>query len=234
LSFLSLDLSDGQVLKIGVRASKHAKRLRLVSGISGVEAIVPFNYDVGELENFISAKRDWIVKTSQYYGKLKERCGGYDPDTIYYLGSKYRFHIVKDRHTAVIVSESMRLITFHMPDRRKYKWQLQQWYKQQTAVIIRERLPMLASKLNLQYNKVSIKNQSSRWASCSKKKNLNFNLLLAAVPLEVIDYVIIHELMHLIELDHSPRFWQLVGAADPGYKKHKAWLTDYAPVIKVG
>jgi hypothetical protein len=234
LSFLSLDLADGKVLKIGVRASKRARRLRLVSGISGVEAIVPVNYSAGELENFIATKRDWIVKTSQYYGKLKERCGGHEPDTVYYLGSKYRFHVVKDRHTSVIVSEAMKLITFHVPDRRKYKGQVQEWYRQQTAAIIAERLQVLASRLNLQYNKVSIKNQRSRWASCSKKKNLNFNLLLAAVPPEVIDYVIIHELMHLIELDHSPRFWQLVGAADPEYKKHKEWLADYAPVIKIG
>jgi predicted metal-dependent hydrolase len=233
LSSLSLDLADGKVLKIGVRASKRARRLRLVSSISGIEAIVPVNYSASELENFIANKYDWIVETSQYYSKLKERCGGHDPDTVYYLGSKYRFHVVKDRHASVIVSEAMKLITFHVPDRRRYKGQVQEWYRQQTAAIIAERLPPLASRLNLQYNRVSIKNQKSRWASCSKKKNLNFNLLLAAVPLEVIDYVIVHELMHLVELDHSPRFWQLVGAADPGYKKHKEWLADYAPVVKI-
>jgi len=234
LSFLSLDLADGKVLKIGVRASRRARRLRLVSGISGVEAIVPVNYNAGELENFIASKRDWIAKTSRYYGKLKERCGGHDPDTIYFLGSRYRFHVVKDVRPSATVSEAMRWITFHVPDRRKYKRQVQEWYRQQTAAIIAERLPMLARKLNLQYNKVSIKNQRSRWASCSKKRNLNFNLLLAAAPFEVIDYVIIHELMHLIELDHSPRFWQLVAAVDPEYQKHKEWLADYAPVIKIG
>jgi len=231
---LSLDLADGKVLQIGIRASRRARRLRLVSGISGVEAIVPVNYNAAELDNFIASKRDWIAKTSQYYGKLKERCGGHDPDTIYFLGNKYRFHIVKDRRPSTTVSETMNMITFHVPDMRKHKKQLQEWYKQQTAAIIAERLSMLASRLNLQYNKVSIKNQRSRWASCSKKRNLNFNLLLAAVPPEVIDYVIIHELMHLIELDHSPRFWQLVAAADPEYKKHKEWLADYAPVIKIG
>ncbi len=101
-------------------------------------------------------------------------------------------------------------------------------------MIIAERLPVLANRLGFKYNKVSIKNQRSRWASCSKKGNLNFNLLLAAAPAEVIDYVIVHELMHLIEMGHSSRFWQLVENADPDYEKHREWLVSYAPVIKIG
>jgi len=62
---------------------------------------------------------------------------------------------------------------------------------------------------------------------------MNFTLLLAAATPEVIDYVIIHELTHLVEMDHSSRFWQLVKEADPDYKKHKEWLTTYSPVIKI-
>jgi predicted metal-dependent hydrolase len=199
----------------------------------GVEAVVPINYDAKELENFIERKRDWIIETSQHYGRLMARCGGHDPNTIYFQGSKYRFHIVKDRQQNVTISDTMKLITFHVIDKRTYKRQMQEWYRQQTAAIIGERLPALSRKLNLQYNKVSIKYQQSRWGSCSRKKNLNFNLLLAAAPLEVIDYVIIHELTHLTELSHSKRFWQLVYISDPEYKKHKEWLANYAPIIKI-
>jgi predicted metal-dependent hydrolase len=229
---LSLDLA-GCAIRIDVRTSKRARRLRLVSSINGVEAIVPTNYRAEELESFVSSKRDWIIKTSRYYSRLKERCGGLEPGTIYFLGSKYRFNIVKDRQRSVVVSDAMKVITFHMIDRRRYKHYVEGWYREQTGRIIAERLPALAARLGLRYNKVSIKSQTSRWASCSKKGNLNFNLLLAAAPPEVIDYVIIHELMHLLELDHSPRFWQLVEQADPDYKKHKEWLASYAPVITV-
>jgi predicted metal-dependent hydrolase len=231
---LSLELADGKALKIHIRTSKRARRLKLVSGMHGVEAVVPINYNTSELENFIASKRGWIIKTSQHYGRLKERCGGHDPDAIYFLGSKYHFHIVKDRQQTVTTSDAMKLITFHMTDKRIYKRQMQEWYRQQTTAIIAERLPTLSGKLNLEYNKVSIKNQRLRWGSCSGKKNLNFNLLLAAAPLEVIDYVIIHELMHLIEPSHSKRFWQLVSTADAEYKRHKKWLADYAPIIKIG
>lgn len=230
---LTLDLA-GSAISIGVRTSKRARRIRLVSGINGVEAIVPPDYRAEELRSFVSAKRDWIIKTSRFYNRLKERCGGLEPGTIYFLGSKYRFHVVKDRQQSAVVSDAMKVVTFHVADRRRYRQEMQEWYKEQTVRIIAERLPALASRLNLRYNKVLIKSQRSRWASCSKKGNLNFNLLLAAAPPEVIDYVIIHELMHLIELDHSPRFWQLVKEADPEYKKNKEWLASYAPVIKIG
>lgn len=229
----SLTLSLGGI-QIGVRTSNRAKRLKLVSGINGVEAIVPPNYRAEELESFVYAKKDWIIRTSRYYDRLKERCGGLEPGTIYFLGGKYRFHVVKDRQQSAVVSDSMKVITFHVADKRRHRQEIQKWYKELTGKIILERLPALASKLNLKYNRVSIKNQKSRWGSCSKKGNLNFNLLLAAAPPEVIDYVIIHELMHLVELDHSPRFWQLVKDADPEYKKHKDWLASYAPVVKIG
>jgi len=227
-----MELAKGQLLQITVRTSKRARRLRLLSGLHGVEAVVPADYSPAALSDFIASKRSWLLKTSRYYSKLMERCGGDEPGTIYYLGSKFRFNVVKDRLPSTMISDGMKVITFHVVDRRKFGQHKQEWYRQQTARIIAERLPMLASKLGLGYNKVSIKNQKSRWASCSRKGNLNFNLLLAAAPLDVIDYVIIHELTHLIELDHSRRFWELVGNVDPEYRRHKEWLSSYEPVIK--
>ncbi|MDQ3718820.1 MAG: M48 family metallopeptidase [Thermoproteota archaeon] len=206
--------------------------MRLVSGINGVQAMVPLNYNAKELQNFVASKRDWILKTSKYYSKLKERCGGLEPSSIYFLGSRYRFNVVKDRQPSTMISDTLKLITFHVTDLRRYKQHMQEWYKQQTARIIADRLPMLANRFNVKYNKASIKDQKSRWASCSKKGNLHFNLLLSAAPPNVIDYVMIHELMHLIEFDHSRRFWRLVNEADPDYKKHREWLINYSLVIK--
>jgi len=230
---MSLQLADGQMLQIAIRTSPRARRLRLVSGIAGVEAVVPIDFSTQALSDFVASKRCWLLKTSRYYARLRERCGGHEPGTIYFLGNRYRIRIVKDRRPAATVSDVLKIITFHVPDLRKFKRQQQEWYRQQTTRIIGERLPALASSLGLRYNKVSIKNQKSRWASCSRKGNLNFNLLLAAAPLEVIDYVIIHELMHLRELGHSSRFWELVRSADPEYEHHREWLSSYSPIIRI-
>jgi predicted metal-dependent hydrolase len=230
---LSLVFTDDLTVRIDIWPNKRTKRLRLVSGINGVRAMVPLNYNAEELESFVASKSNWILKTSRYYSKLKERCGGLEPHTIYFLGSKYRFHVVKDRQPSTVISDIIKLITFHVTDMRRHKQHMHEWYKQQTARIVADRLPVLASRFDVEYNKVSIKSQKSRWASCSKKGNLHFNLLLAAAPPDVIDYVIIHELVHLIEFDHSSQFWQLVRESDPDYKKHIEWLGNYASVIKV-
>jgi predicted metal-dependent hydrolase len=231
--YLSLAFAENAAVRINICPNKRIKSLRLISDINGVRAVVPMNYKVKELESFVASKRIWILKTSKYYGKLREHFGGLDPNTIYFLGNRYRFNVVKDRQPSTLISETLKLITFHVTDMRKYKQHITEWYKQQTTRIIASRLPDLASRFNLEYDKVLIKTQKSRWASCTKKRSLNFNLLLSAAPPDVIDYVMIHELMHLREFDHSRQFWRLVEEADPDYNKHRKWLINYASVIKV-
>lgn len=77
---------------------------------------------------------------------------------------------------------------------------------------------------NLSYNKVFIRNQRSRWGSCSTKKNLNFNYKVVHLPPHLVDYLIVHELCHLQEMNHGPKFWDLVARTIPDYKKCRAEL----------
>ena len=88
-----------------------------------------------------------------------------------------------------------------------------------------------AGMLGLEYGRVTIKAQRTKWGSCSSKRNLNFNLLLMLTPQEVIDSVVVHELCHLRELNHSPRFYALVRAAMPDYDTHRRWLRLNGPRI---
>ncbi|WP_337862577.1 SprT family zinc-dependent metalloprotease [Nitrososphaera sp.] len=228
-----MPLDDGRVVEIRVRQSSRARRLRLVSSIRGVEAVVPAGCDERRLHEFVRSRKEWIAKTAQYYAKIKERTG-HEDGALYYLGAKYQYRLVKDRLPSATVSASLKTVTFHVTDRRSYRRHVLDWYRQQTGAIIASRLPAIAEKMGgLRYSRVAIKQQKSRWASCSRKKNLNFNLLLSAAPAEVIDYVIVHELAHIVELNHSRRFWDIVVMHDPDYKKHKQWLDDHSPVIGV-
>lgn len=229
---LSVPLKDGKVVNISVRTSARARHLRLVSNIRGVEAVVPHGCDPDRLIKFVQSKSDWLARTTQHYEQIRERTG-HEDGTLYYLGGKYRYHLVKDRRPSAVVSDALKIVTFYVTDMRSYKQEIQRWYRERTAAVIAARLPELAAKMSLQYNRVSIKQQRSRWGSCSRKKNLNFNLLLSAAPAEVIDYVIVHELAHIAELNHSRRFWDIVASADPDYEKHKRWLDDHSPVIGV-
>lgn len=80
--------------------------------------------------------------------------------------------------------------------------------------------------MKVRYGRVSIKNQRSRWGSCSVRGNLNFNRRLAFAPPDVVDYVVVHELAHLLEMNHSKRFWGHVAAWCPDHKTHRRWLRD--------
>jgi len=254
-STLPILLSNGKTLNIEVKKSSRAKQLWLKANVHGLYIIVPttISYEINDILNFIDCKKKWLQKQSDYYERLKSKYNNQDifdldchdnNNTISYRGTKYLFDLIKDKTSHTIVSDNLKKITFHITvDKRKYKDYIKKWYQTQTASIIADRLPfIITNKLNLllptsvvpfHYNKISIKEQKSRWASCSTKRNLNFNLFLAAFPVEIIDYVIIHELVHLVELNHSKKFWNLVGLADPDYKKHREWLHKYGSLLKI-
>ena len=88
------------------------------------------------------------------------------------------------------------------------------------------RVEHYAKQMGLSYGRITIRSQHSRWGSCSGKGNLNFNCLLMLTPLEVWDYVIVHELCHLRQMNHSPAFWAEVEAVLPDYRQQKKWLKE--------
>ncbi len=104
-------------------------------------------------------------------------------------------------------------------------------YTEQTRQLLNERLDGFAAQVGAAYNRVNVKKQVSRWGSCSGKGNLNFNCLLSVLPPQVADYVMVHELCHLKQLNHSPAFWAEVARIMPDYQKSKRWLKQYGSVL---
>lgn len=98
---------------------------------------------------------------------------------------------------------------------------------EQALELIPERTAFYAQRMGVYYGKITIRNQKTRWGSCSSKGNLNFNCLLMLVPEEVLDYVIVHELCHRIEMNHSKRFWNEVEQILPDYKWRRKWLKEH-------
>lgn len=86
------------------------------------------------------------------------------------------------------------------------------------------RVIRLAPLVSVHYGRITIRNQRTKWGSCSSKGNLNFNCVLMLAPEWVRDYIVVHELCHLKEMNHSPAFWAEVARACPGYKEAEAWL----------
>jgi len=105
--------------------------------------------------------------------------------------------------------------------------ELKRWYVKQAKKI----LPELVEEFGYS-NKITIRGQKTRWGSCSSQGNLNFNWRLMMAPLDVIKYVVLHELTHLKHMNHSSRFWLAVRDACPEYVKYKSWLKKNGRLLK--
>ncbi len=97
---------------------------------------------------------------------------------------------------------------------------------EQAAPVIGGRVAHYAGIMGVTYGKITIRHQKTRWGSCSGKGNLNFNCLLMLTPPAVLDYVVVHELCHLKEMNHSARFWAEVESVLPNYQSSRKWLRD--------
>ncbi len=93
------------------------------------------------------------------------------------------------------------------------------------------RVAHFAQKIGVTYGRITIRNQQTRWGSCSSKGNLNFNCLLMLTPPEIIDYIVVHELCHRLEMNHSKRFWDKVALIIPDYRKCERWLKENGSLI---
>lgn len=109
---------------------------------------------------------------------------------------------------------------------------LEAWIKKEAKIFVMDRVRKLALLHNFTYNRISLRDQSTRWGSCSSSKNLNFNWRLIFAPVEILDYVIIHELAHTREMNHSANFWTIVATTMPDYEKHRKWLRDNESYLK--
>ncbi|XCP84181.1 SprT family zinc-dependent metalloprotease [Roseburia hominis] len=104
-------------------------------------------------------------------------------------------------------------------------------YKEKAREIIRLRTAYYASLMGVSFERISIRDQKTRWGSCSDKGNLNFNWRLILAPPGVLDYVVVHELSHRKEMNHSPRFWEIVEEVMPDYRKYRSWLRENGGVL---
>ncbi|HJU79042.1 MAG TPA: SprT family zinc-dependent metalloprotease [Nitrososphaeraceae archaeon] len=234
-SWINVALSDNSIACIKWIRSKRRKHLCITVDRQGISVLSSMNEKVESIRNFVSVNNIWILKKIKYYLKLNSSLdhGPLQRDELTYLGKKYKIQFIKDSSQYSVLSENLMKITFHVKDRRKHKENIKNWYHEQTKKILDIKVPLFGKQLSISYGKVRIKNQKLRWGSCSKHSNLNFNLLLSALPSHIIDYIIVHELIHLIEFNHSEHFWRLVEETFPAYKDCRYWLKKNGPYIQL-
>ena len=148
------------------------------------------------------------------------------PEKIKLLDSSFSINLNFHReakNSVFIKNDSLNIVSKNKTDAVKF---FRNWLIQIAREQVENRVKFFSTQHNFQFNRISIKNQRSRWGSCSTKKNLNFNWKLILTPSLCLDYVVVHELCHLKQMNHSANFWGLVKDIMPDYKIHRRRLKN--------
>jgi hypothetical protein len=185
----------------------------------------PHRVSDDEIQKFISEKSAWIDKKQRLIkARLKDNLNQYSSLQCLYLGSLYPLKI--DNSAVEPISFDGHVFTIVNVNRERISLPLKSWYKKRFIEVALPRLSYFSDKHKLKVNQVRVKEQKTLWGSCSSKNNINLNYLLIMAPMKVIDYVIVHELVHTIHKNHSAKFWQKVATILPNYKDARYWLKE--------
>lgn len=209
-----------------IRSRRRTLSLEIKSD-GGLVVRAPFSARETVIRAFIRQKRDWIEKASR---EMKTRAAQAPPrryehgETFLYLGNSYPLHIAEDMHGKLLFEERFILAARH---RRRAARLFERWYREEAFAVFTRRCRFYAAAMDLKYRSIDLSTARRRWGSCSKDGRLRLNWRLVMAPLDVIDYVVVHELAHLKELNHSRRFWALVERFYPEHRKARKWLDEH-------
>jgi len=199
-----------------------------------VEVRAPLGYSDAKIRELVNSKRDWIekkqalaLKNHQQFPRHSYRAG----ETFVFLGAEYPLSIVQKQTQMLTFRHGFWLAEKALPQAEAV---FEAWYRAQARQVISERASHFAQLHGFNYNAIRISGAKTRWGSCSSKGNLSFTWRLVMAPLDVIDYVVLHELAHLREPNHSPKFWKLVAAMMPNYTVYRRWLKQNGARLSLG
>ncbi len=241
---LQVTSKQGQLIPIQIKRSLKSHRLRLSFDSKKMEVSLTLPPLVSSrfANRFLKEKENWIERQWNKAQKIKEQFPDHtyqDGDVFFYLGERLILEIkispraLQKRHAKRACKVMGDRLEVALPPGLSQNDQLfktkefvEAFYKQKASEIIHDRLQYLNEHYQFTYHRVTFRNQKTRWGSCSAKKNLNFNWRLVMAPIEVIDYVVIHELCHLKEMNHSASFWSLVSELASEHKQRRRWLKE--------
>jgi predicted metal-dependent hydrolase len=186
----------------------------------------PIRVSQKKIESFIEEKSGWIHEKQGIALKARQKLGqrNYsDGDKYLFQGRSYQLEIVSKSSSPLSLNNRFIL------DKRYHsraESAFTAWYRLEARICFIQRTECLAARFGYQYNQIRISSARTRWGSCSSNGNLCFTWRLVMAPPKVIDYVIVHELAHLVEHNHSRTFWDRVKSHMPDYQKHRRWLKE--------
>lgn len=197
-----------------------------------ITVIAPFETTEDKVLQIVKAKSKWIVqklydfREMEYRKRKRQYING---ESFIYMGRNYSLQTVLDPHVSVAEAKLSRgkfYVYSSVKDEDVTKKALENWYKDKAKEKIMERIEYYQPFFDIKPSKVIIKDQQKRWGSCTLRKELLFNWKCIMAPSPVLDYIVVHEMCHLLHMNHSKEFWNQVKRVLPDYEDRKAWLKN--------
>jgi hypothetical protein len=238
-------LPDGVKLRtLALGASTLPYRLKRTSrrsiGFSidgtGLTITAPRWVTLADIENAIAEKQRWIfAKLTEWQSRVEQRAlpriEWGDGVEVPYLGKPVRVTLGA---TQLAFDEATRVLALPLPrdaDPQQIKDRVQGWLQQEATRVFGERLPVYAARLGVAFRAYALSSAATRWGSCSSDGRIRLNWRLIHFPLSIVDYVVAHELAHLREMNHSPRFWKTVESIFPEFREARKTLRQHPPEL---
>lgn len=205
---------------------KKVKNARIkVDTALNVTVVIPLNYPTERLDKLIREKSHWINKTIT---RLREniRTIVLSANEVLLFGEVYRFELDSKLNNRILTFKDSKVIRSDRMLTTNAEL-LIKWYRHLAAKFIPQRIKELAVQHGFSFNRFFIRNQRTKWGTCSSNRNISLNWRMILCPPEVTDYLIIHELSHLKEMNHSASFWNEVKRICPEFNKSKKWLREH-------
>jgi predicted metal-dependent hydrolase len=219
-----------------IRSKKRRRTISIHIKEDGkIVVYTPYRTPKLEIQKFIQEKQSWIVKKiSEREKRIKEAEKTFLPgETFLYLGEWYPLETKESSHKEPPLTLAFGKFILHRNRMEEARNLFSQWYKRAAQERITERVIHHSSRFQLFPEGIKITSAKSRWGSCSRDNRLSFSWRIIMASLSVIDYVLIHELVHIKEKNHSSKFWDYLESVLPDYRKHRNWLRENGHLLQL-
>lgn len=227
---------DGQKITYRIVHSRRARRMRITVASGGVTVTLPAGIRAVEAERMLQQNSSWLFAQLERIAKRKASGNILPEDVILLRGKPVKIEIIHDaaRTSRAHVAEGREKLLARIPagGRGTPRSWVEPWLKTQARKEIEEVVRQQATRMNLSVKSITIRDQRTRWGSCSSKGTLSFNWRLIMAPPAVLEYVVIHELSHLRHPNHSAAFWNVVAHYAPDYKTLRQWLRKNSAAMR--
>lgn len=215
---------DGIQVQYEIRKSKQANTPRIDSKLGNIKVVIPHDQDHSP-EKLLKDKKRWVLKRQQEFFRFKNKI----PERSFNIGESFP-HLGKKKPLQEgkknNITDDKILLSTTKIDNKGIKPTLEEAYRENAREHIHRLIERYEDEVENDYKKIYIRDQRTKWGSCSTKQNLNFNWRLIMAPQHVLKYVVIHELTHLDIKKHNEAFWTKIRNIYPNYHKSQKWLEN--------